>query len=187
MTVSIDEHLGYVSDQVRLETYRAAISSTVREGFVVADLGCGTGVLGLMCLQAGATRVYGIDSTPMIAAARASMSRAGFADRAVFIRSHSARASLPEPVDLVVCDQVGYFGFDAGIVQDLADARRRFLTPGGTMIPARLRLYAAAVESLRCYRPVAAWNEDPVPPALRWMKSTPRTPGTPCGSSQATF
>lgn len=167
---SIDEHLGYVSDSVRLEAYQKAIRGAVRDGFVVADLGCGTGVLGLMCLQAGAARVYGIDSSPVINVARASFSRAGLLEKAVFIRSHSARTDLPERVDLVICDQAGYFGFDAGIVQYFVDARRRFLKPGGALIPARLRLYAAAVESTGGYGKVAAWEEPPVPSAFRWLR-----------------
>jgi len=167
---SIEEHLGYISDVVRLGAYQAAIENTVRDGFLVADLGCGTGVLGLMCLQAGAATVYGIDSTPIINVARESFSRERLLDRATFIRSHSARTDLPEKVDLVICDQVGHFGFDAGIVQYFVDARRRFLKPGGTLIPARLRLYAAAVESAECYRPVAAWEDEAVPPALRWLR-----------------
>ena len=153
---SIEEHLGYISDVVRLGAYQAAIENTVRDGFLVADLGCGTGVLGLMCLQAGAATVYGIDSTPIINVARESFSRERLLDRATFIRSHSARTDLPERVDLVICDQVGYFGFDAGIVQSSVDAVRRFLKPGGVLIPSRLRLCAAAVESPDSFRAVSA-------------------------------
>ena len=165
----VGEHLVYVSDPARLDAYRSAVARAVRDGFLVADLGCGTGVLGLMCLQAGAARVYAIDSTPMVDVARRTFSNAGLLDRVTFTRAPSARTDLPERVDLVICDQVGYFGFDAGIVQCYADARRRFLKPGGMLIPARLRLYAAPVESPNSYRRVAAWDEDPVPSALRWV------------------
>jgi protein arginine N-methyltransferase 1 len=166
----LDEHLGYVSDTVRLKAYRAALARTVREGARVADLGCGTGVLGLMALEAGAARVFAIDASEMIDAARASFARAGFRERAAFFRTHSMRAELPERVDLVVCDQVGYFGFDAGIVPSFADAARRFLKPGGTLVPARLKIFAAAVESAECYQPVAAWEGDAVPAHLRWLR-----------------
>ena len=166
----LDEHLGYVTDRIRLEAFRAAVALTVREGCVVADLGCGTGVLGLMCLEAGAARIFAIDSSEMIDAARATFSRAGVAGKASFFNTHSARTELPGRADLVICDQVGYFGFDAGIVQFLADAARRFLKPGGASIPTRLRIYAAAVESAECYRPVAAWEDEAVPDRLRWLR-----------------
>ena len=166
----LDEHLGYVSDTVRLKAYRAALARTVREGARVADLGCGTGVLGLMALEAGAARVFAIDASEMIDAARASFARAGFRGRAAFFDTHSMRTELPERVDLVVCDQIGYLGFDAGIVPSFADAARRFLKPGGTLVPARLKIFAAAVESAECYRPVAAWEADAVPAHLRWLR-----------------
>ena len=167
---ALDEHRAYVSDSVRLAAFRAAIVRTVHDGILVADLGCGTGVLGLMCLEAGAARVFAIDSSEMIDVARASFTRAGFPDKVAFFDTHSTRTELPERVDLVVCDQVGYFGFDAGIVQAFADAARRFLKPGGVLMPARLKIFAAAVESGGCYRPVTAWEEEAVPAHLRWLR-----------------
>jgi protein arginine N-methyltransferase 1 len=167
---ALDEHLGYVSDGIRLDAFRSAIAQTVRDGFVVADLGCGTGVLGLMCLQAGAAKLFAVDSSAMIDVARASFSRTSYSQRVSFFNSHSTRTELPERVDLVVCDQVGYFGFDAGIVQYFADAYRRFLKPGGTLVPARIRILAAAVESTLCYRLVTAWNDEAVPCELRWLR-----------------
>ncbi|HRZ06742.1 MAG TPA: 50S ribosomal protein L11 methyltransferase [Candidatus Competibacteraceae bacterium] len=62
----LDEHLGYVADRIRLERFRAAIAQTINAGDRIADLGCGSGILGLLCLRTGAGRVYGIDSTTMI-------------------------------------------------------------------------------------------------------------------------
>jgi len=146
----LEEHLGYVADRIRLERFQTAIAQTLNAGDRVADLGCGSGILGLLCLQAGAGRVYGIDSTTMIEVARETFSRAGWAERATFVRGHSHRVVLPEPVDVVICDHVGYFGFDYGIVHTLQDARRRFLKPGGSLIPARIRLQLGAVESESC-------------------------------------
>jgi len=140
----LEEHLGYVVDSIRLDAFRAAISRFVRPGDRVVDLGCGSGILGLMCLQAGASRVFAIDSTAMIEVARETLTRAGLADRTTFIRGHSNRVELPEPVDLVICDQVGHFGFDYGIVQTLQDARRRFLGPEGRVVPRTIQLHVGA-------------------------------------------
>ena len=166
----IEEHLRYLSDSVRLDAYRRAIANCVKEGFLVADLGCGTGILGLMALQAGASAVHEIDATWMIETARASFSRAGLSGKATFHHAHSARVELQEKVDLVLCDQVGYFGFDAGVVQDFADARRRFLKPGGTLIPSRILLWVAGVESEASFAPIAGWRSEVVPREFRWMR-----------------
>lgn len=166
----IEEHLVYVSDAVRLAAYRRAVLATVRPGARVADLGCGTGILGLLCLQAGASAVFEIDATPMIDVARESMTRAGLQGSTTWFRAPSSRVELPQPVDLVICDQVGNFGFDARIVHDLADARRRFLKPGGTIIPRRIRLYVAGVEAPALYDRADAWGREPVPEPFRWVR-----------------
>jgi protein arginine N-methyltransferase 1 len=166
----LDEHLGYVADRVRLERFRTAIAQTINAGDRIADLGCGSGILGLLCLRAGAGWVYGIDSTTMIEVARETFLRAGWAERATCIRAHSQRVVLPEPVDLVVCDHVGYFGFDFDIVHTLQDARRRFLKPGGALIPARIRLQLGAVESESCRDKAEGWRAEGVPDEFHWLR-----------------
>ena len=165
----LDEHLGYVADRHRLEAFRDAIARTLEPGDRVADLGCGTGVLGLLCLQAGASRVYAIDATAMIEVARRTMEQAGVADRCTFVHERSQRASPPEPVDVAICDHVGYFGFDYGIVAMMGDARARLLAPGGRVIPQRIRLELAAVESNEARAKVDGWSDEGVPAELHWL------------------
>ena len=166
----LQEHLGYVDDQVRVQAYQKAINLLVRPGQRVVDLGCGTGVLGLMCLAAGAEHVYALDRSPMSEIAWQTFHRSGRSEQATVIRGESTRVSLPERVDVVIADQVGYFGFDYGIVEQYADAARRFLKPGGILIPNRLRLKVAAVESDETYRQVAQWAGPSIPPGLRWLR-----------------
>ena len=166
----LDEHLGYVADRKRLERFRAAIARTLKPGDRVADLGCGSGVLGLLCLQAGASHVVAIDSTAMIEVARETMTRAGLADRCTFIHARSHRATIAEPVDVVICDHVGYFGFDYGVVHTMQDARARFLAPGGRAIPGRIRLKTAAVESAAARAKVDGWLAEGVPREFHWLR-----------------
>jgi SAM-dependent methyltransferase len=166
----IREHWGYVSDEVRVEQFRAALAKIIRPGDRVADLGCGSGVLGLLCLQAGAAHVVAIDDSAMIDLARESLVRAGQADKISFIRGKSSRLELPERVDVVICDHVGYFGFDYGIIELLRDARRRFLKPGGTLIPSKIRLNIAAVGSRRLNELACGWQGDRIPPEFHWLR-----------------
>lgn len=169
VTSILHEHHGYLTDEVRLNAYRAAIGSVVRIDSPVVDLGCGSGILGILCLQAGAGRVFAIDSSSMIEAARIAYGEAGFADRVTLVHGMSTVVDLPEPADVVICDQVGYFGFDAGIVEYLEDARRRFLKPGGVVVPQGLKLELALVQSERCYEAVSRWRAESLAPEFRTL------------------
>ena len=164
----IDEHLTYLLDSKRTAAFRNAIARRLTRGLTVVDLGCGTGILGLLCLQAGAGKVYAIDSSPMISVAREVFSRAGFKDNVTLFHAHAASVELPGRADVVISDQIGFFGFDAGIVQDHADAARRFLVPGGSLIPARLRMWIGGVESAETYASVERWANAPA--GLSWLR-----------------
>ena len=166
----LTEHLSYVADAVRLEHYRTAIHQTLPADASVADLGCGSGVLGLLCLEAGAGHVFAIDDSAILDVARTALQRAGYGERASFIRGKSSQIDLPHQVDMVICDHVGYFGFDYGIVGFLEDARKRMLKPGGTLIPSRIRLNLAAVGSRLCDELANAWQADNIPPAFHWLR-----------------
>lgn len=164
------EHLGYVSDSARLQRFGSAIAAAVKPGDRVADLGCGSGILGLLCLRAGASHVYAVDESSMIDLARETMARCGLGERVTFLHGRSQALSLPERVDVVVCDHIGGFGFDYGIVELLHDANRRFLKPGGTCIPESLRLHVAPVESQRCHDIANAWGAAQVPAEFHWVR-----------------
>lgn len=171
MNGMLDEHLGYVADNVRIQCFREAITRIVKPGDIVVDLGCGSGVLGLMCLKAGASRLIAIDSTPMIEIARQTFARAGYIDHCDFISGKSFRVSTPAAADVVICDHVGYFGFDYGILELVCDARTRFLKPHGTVMPSRLRLMISPVQSDTARRKANGWRDEKVASEFHWLGS----------------
>jgi predicted nicotinamide N-methyase len=158
ISATIAEHKQYIADEVRLSALRDAIAEVVRPGDVVLDLACGTGVLGIMTCQAGARRVYSVDHGPVIALAREIAIANGMQDRMVFIKGGSSEAELPEAVDVIVADQIGRFGFDAGIARDYMDAQR-FLKAGGRWVPQSVELFAAPVESEALRDDVEFWAQ----------------------------
>jgi len=167
----LKEHIGYVADQRRLAAYRQAVAQAVRPGDVVADVGCGTGVLGLLCLQAGAGKVYAIDSTDAILVAEESFRRAGWAQQVQCLRGKSFEIELPERVDVLICDHVGYFGVDYALIDTLADARRRLLKPGGRIVPRRLTLQLAAIDDAQVWSQHLGWQDGAVPAEYHWLHS----------------
>lgn len=175
MSLVVDTHREYLEDPVRIEAFRAAIHERVRPGDIVCDLGAGTGILGLFACQAGAARVYAIESTGMIGVARSIAAANGFADRLRYLHGESRTLSLPEPVDGVVCDQIGRFGFDAGLF-DVMDDARRFLRGGGWTVPGTLTLHVAAIEAPDVRRRIDFWAFPiaglSVAPAATWAMNT---------------
>ena len=55
-----------MNDKVRMNAYEAAISRAVRPGDIVLDLGCGPGIMAMLACQAGARRVYAIDTNSVV-------------------------------------------------------------------------------------------------------------------------
>lgn len=171
MAGTLSEHRGYLVDTRRADLYRRAISQIIIGNETVADLGCGFGVLGMMCLRAGAGHVWGIDATDATDIARETAERSGLADRYTCIRAETFRADLPERVDVLICDHVGYFGIDYGILHLMADARERFLKPGGRIIPERIDLFLAGVRSDACREKLDLWETPDIPADYNWLRS----------------
>jgi SAM-dependent methyltransferase len=176
LSLVVDEHRSYLADRPRIDAFRRAIHQIVVPGAVVADVGSGSGILGLLACEAGAGRVYSIEASGMIELARAIAARNGFANRIRFIQRQSGEVELPEPVDALVSDQIGHFGFEAGLFGFVTDARRRFLKPDGVMIPARVDLQIAPVADPELAAAVRFWCQRPagfdMSPAHAWAAST---------------
>jgi SAM-dependent methyltransferase len=176
LSLVLDEHRQYLSDSVRLGAFRRAIQQVVRPGAVVVDLGSGTGILGLLACEAGARRVYAIEHTDIIEVARALAAANGYASRVTFIRALSTQTTLPERADVVIADQIGQFGFEAGLWEYFADARRRSLREGGVLIPASVSLFVAPLEAPGLFEQVEFWRARrealDISPAREWAVNT---------------
>jgi protein arginine N-methyltransferase 1 len=125
--------------------------------------------LGLIALKAGAGKVIFVEEEPIIKVARRTVFEAGFSDRAEFIQKNSYQLELRESVDVVVCDHVGYFGFDYGILALLADAKQRFLKPDGIVVPTQIDLFLAPVQTEEGRKIVSRWKDGSIPPEFSWV------------------
>ena len=158
MSLILDTHRKYVSDQPRVAAFRRAIEEVVRPGDKVVDLGSGTGILGLLAARAGAAKVYSIEASGIIGLARQIAAENGYADRMEFIRGLSTRIDIPENVDVLLTDQIGRIGFEAGVFQFYKDGIRRFLKPGGRVLPSAMEFWIAPVSCPQVWDDCEFWH-----------------------------
>ena len=126
-----------------------ALGEVVAGGEAVVDVGCGSGVLAVAALAAGAARAVAADVDPAaLAATRANAERNGVADRLTVVGDvDDVPAALGPAADVVVANIL------APVLVELAPAVRRLAAPGGAIVlsgllapqaPAVLAAYAAA-------------------------------------------
>ncbi|HEX8154610.1 MAG TPA: class I SAM-dependent methyltransferase [Thermoanaerobaculia bacterium] len=147
----IVDHGWMIRDRVRSDAYAAAIRRTVRPGDVVLDLGAGTGIFALLACQAGARRVFAVETSAYLEVARELAAANGFADRIECIQADSTAIELAERADVIVFDIRGVLPLFGTALRVIVDARDRHLRPGGTMLPRRETLFVALVESPDTY------------------------------------
>jgi type I protein arginine methyltransferase len=149
-----------IADRVRMSAYAQALRQSVKPGSVVLDIGTGPGIFAILACQLGARRVFAIESDEIIQVARQNALVNHFADRIEFIEDLSTRVNLPEKADVIVSDLRGLVSLFGHHLPSIIDARRRFLAPGGVLIPRVDTLWAAIVEAPQRYAAIVEPWED---------------------------
>ncbi|KAM6900162.1 protein arginine N-methyltransferase 6 [Xenentodon cancila] len=143
--VTIHEEM--IADHVRTNTYRMAIlrnSESIR-GRVVLDVGAGTGVLSVFCAQAGARKVYAVEACSIAEQAAKIVTQNNLDDRIQVIRGTVETVELPEQVEVIVSEWMGYALLHESMLNSVIYARDKWMKPGGVILPSRAELYIAPV------------------------------------------
>jgi protein arginine N-methyltransferase 1 len=148
---SIGDYGSMIADEARMGAFARALRQAITPGAVVVDIGTGTGIFALLACRFGARRVYAIEPDDAIQVAREMAAANGCADRIEFIQSLSTEVTLPERADVIVADIGGVLPWFQHHLTSMADARRRFLKPGGVLIPQCDVAWAAVVEAPEVY------------------------------------
>ncbi|XP_068604098.1 protein arginine N-methyltransferase 6 [Brachionichthys hirsutus] len=141
--VTIHEEM--LADHVRTNAYRTAIlrnSESLRDK-VVLDVGAGTGVLSIFCVQAGARKVYAVEACSIAEQAVKIIKQNNMEDKIKVIRGTVETVDLPETVEVIVSEWMGYALLHESMLNSVLYARDRWLKPGGIILPSKAELHIA--------------------------------------------
>lgn len=138
---------GMLRDRARVEGYRAgllAAASRLRDATVL-DIGTGSGIMAMLAAQCGAKKVFAVEASPEVARVASRLARAnGFVGTIEVIPKHLEDITdediSPGSVDVIVSELFSHFLVGELGLQPVTLARKRFLRPGGLVLPAIGRL-----------------------------------------------
>lgn len=155
----IEYHRTLIADAARNVALYNAMKALIRPGeTVVADIGAGTGLLGLMAAKLGAKEVFLYEVGEVAAVAECTIARSGFGN-CHLMPCHSTEMHDPPKVDLIVSETLGNYAFEEDIVATLNDARRRFLKKGGKILPQGISQFVQPVTGARLHSELTVWGE----------------------------
>jgi protein arginine N-methyltransferase 1 len=154
----IEYHRTLIADRVRNAAFEAALRQVIEKGeTVVADIGAGTGLLGLLAARLGAREVHLYEVAEVAGVARRILTR-NRTGNCYLMPCHSTEMQDPPLVNVIVSETLGNYPFEENIIETLNDALKRHLKPGGTVIPARLVQFVAPVTTDRFHVELTVWD-----------------------------
>lgn len=147
-----------LSDRTRIDAFYRALQKAIKSGeSEVADIGSGTGILSFLARQLGARNVYMYEFAEVMSLSH-TLARDNKIKNCHFFPSHSTNVADAPPVDVIVCETLGNYALEENIIATIEDAKR-FLKPGGIIIPQTIEQFVSPVISDRFYRDLMIWDD----------------------------
>lgn len=126
-----------LADYVRTSTYQKAFinNSIDFKDKVILDVGTGTGILAFFAIQAGAAKVYAVDASNAVNIAQDLAYANGYSDKIQIIKGKIEEITLPEKVDIIISEPIGFLLVHERMLESYVIARDRFLKLDGLMMP----------------------------------------------------
>ena len=158
-------HEEMLKDEVRTRTYQTAILNNKHlfENKIILDVGCGTGILSMFAVQAGARHVYAVDCSSIIEQAKKIVSDNGMSNKITLIQGKVEDITLPDNithVDIIVSEWMGYFLLYESMLNTVLYARDKWLNPTeGIVFPDKAVMYLCAAEDEQMkYERIDFWD-----------------------------
>lgn len=118
-----------LADTVRTGLYQKSILENPTDFYdkVVLDIGTGSGILSFFALQAGAKKVYAVDASDAVNIAKVLAKHNGFEDRIEIIKGKIEEINLPEQVDVIISEPIGFMLVHERMIESYLVGRNRFL------------------------------------------------------------
>lgn len=112
--------------------YRAVMNNAACfKDKVVLDVGTGSGILAIFSALAGARKVYAVEATSMAKMARRLVAHNKLEGVVEVIQGTIETVELPEKVDIIISEWMGYFLLRESMLDSVIVARDKFLKPDG--------------------------------------------------------
>lgn len=128
-------------------------------GKVVLDVGTGSGILAFFAAQAGARKVYAVEASKSAEVAKLLARHNGFEDIVEVVKGKIEDISLPEKVDIIISEPIGFLLVHERMLESYVTARNRFLKPGGIMMPTTGSIVFAPLTDDALYREILMKSE----------------------------
>ncbi|XP_075216451.1 arginine methyltransferase 8 isoform X2 [Lycorma delicatula] len=138
-------HRLMLEDKPRNIAYKNAIISNkdLFKNKIILDIGTGTGILSILCAQAGAKKVYAVEASNIASLAEEIVKENGFTDVIQVSHCRIEDFELDDKVDIIVSEWMGFYLLHEGMLDSVICARDRFLKEDGLLFPEECILYTA--------------------------------------------
>lgn len=148
----LSQQQNMMQDYIRTSTYQRAILANMDDfkDKAVLDVGAGSGILSFFAVQAGARKVYAVEASSMAKHAENLVYHNKLSGKIVVIPGKIEEINLPEQVDVIISEPMGYMLFNERMLETYLHAKK-WLSPGGKMYPSRGDLHIAPFSDASLY------------------------------------
>ncbi len=156
----ITQHELMLADGPRVDSYFRGITDHITSDMTVIDLGTGTGILAAFAARQNPRRIYALDHCDIITTAQRVAEANGVDDTIIFLNQKSTAFTPPEPVDVILHEQIGNAVFNEQMFANMIDLRKRALKSGGRVLPNPITMFLEPAQLKEDYRIPFLWEQD---------------------------